>query len=106
VPLRIWVTAMVLVMIPLPAQAISRYETMSMSCTAIHATIMREGAVILRWRSARNPSLPLYDRFVADDGFCPSLERATLTTVPAADTKACPVYNCTYFDPRDDFFLD
>lgn len=87
----------------LPAQAILRYNSMEMSCGEAQSRIRQEGAVILRYRSARNPSLPLYDRYVAHDGWCDRGEFAKLEVVPTADTKQCRVLRCfprTY--PFDD----
>ena len=48
------------------AQAISRYNSSSMSCAEVQATVRGEGAAILRYRSTRNPSLQLYGRYVSD----------------------------------------
>jgi hypothetical protein len=87
------------------AQAISRYTSTSMSCQRIHSTIQRQGAAIMQYRSARNPTLPLYGRYVADGRFCKIDEIADTVSIPAADTKRCPVRQCKYVDPRDEFFL-
>ena len=78
----------------LPAQAISRYNSMQMSCGEAQSRIAEEGAVILRYRSARDPSLPLYDRYVAHGGFCVHGEFAKLEVVPTADTPQCRVLRC------------
>jgi hypothetical protein len=75
-----------------PAQAISRYNSTSMSCASAHQKIAEQGAVILRYRSPRG--LPLYDRFVINDRMCEPNEAATITTVPTADTPNCPVFSC------------
>jgi hypothetical protein len=76
------------------AQAISRYETPGMSCDQVQAAVARDGVAILRYRSTRNPSLPLYDRYVANESFCPFDEYAQLATVPASDTGQCRVLKC------------
>jgi hypothetical protein len=76
------------------AQAISRYNPTHMSCDRVHATIARDGAVLLRYRSPRNPSLTLYDRYVYSDRFCSQEEVLDRTFVPSADTRACPVFKC------------
>ena len=102
--MRTALAALVLCLIPAEAFAISRYNAQSMSCERIHAAIRNEGAVILRWRSLQNPNVQRYDRFVAHDGFCQSLERATTSYVPSSDSRSCPVYVCKSFDPRDGFF--
>ena len=86
------------------AQAISRYNTTTMSCAEVQARVRNEGAAILRYRSTRNPSLPLYGRYVSDRRYC-NLEEVTETAfVPAADRKSCPVRKCVQVD-ADDFFF-
>ena len=89
------------------AWAISRHDPTAMSCADVQATIAREGAVILRYRSARTPSLPLYDRYVADGRYCTTGEIVYPASVPAADTGACPVHLCKIpdLDDRDRFFF-
>jgi hypothetical protein len=78
----------------LPAQAISRYNSMQLSCDQAQSRIASEGAVILRYRSARDPSLPLFDRYVAHDGWCDHDQYARLFSVPTADATQCPVLKC------------
>lgn len=95
------VTLLALLVATLPAQAISRYESMSMSCDQAQARIAREGAVILRYKSQRDPSLQLYDRYVESARWCAVGEYAKLEVVPTADTRSCPVLRCfqkTYED--------
>jgi len=76
------------------ASAISRYQTNSMSCARVQAALGSDGAAILRYPAADNPSLQLYDRYVRDRTFCTPSQRADLTSVPAADTKKCQVRKC------------
>jgi hypothetical protein len=83
------------------AQAISRSNSTSMSCERIRATVRAEGAVILRWRG--KSGVLRYGRFVAHGGFCESGTRAETSYVPARDRGSCPVYECKYWDPEDDF---
>ena len=85
------------------AQAISRYESTSLACADVRAIIRAEGAAIMRWRSARNPGLPLYGRYVSHEGYCNFDEYADTVYIPAADTQ-CPVYECKPIE-FDDFFL-
>ncbi|MDP3898903.1 MAG: hypothetical protein Q8Q62_19710 [Mesorhizobium sp.] len=101
--MRMFIVGLCLAASALPAQAISRYNSMQMSCSQAQSRIQSEGAVILRYRSARNPSLPLYDRYVAHGGYCKQDEFAKLEVVPTADTNRCRVLRCmqkTY--PFDD----
>lgn len=93
-----------LVLAAFPAHAISRYNSMSMSCAAARNLIAREGAVILRYHSARHPNLPLYDRYVSDGGMCALGEGAAVDTVPTRDNPHCAVLKCrdiTYNTPFD-----
>lgn len=76
------------------AQAISRYDPTRMSCEGVQARVAREGAVILRYRLARNPNLPIYDRYVHDSRFCPAGQVRARAFVPSADARSCPVYKC------------
>jgi hypothetical protein len=87
----------------IPAEAISRYNSDSLSCAETQARVSDEGAVILRYRSTRNPSLTLYDRYVADGRFCGFREYARLATVPTADRGACRVLVCKPVEYDDHF---
>lgn len=83
------------------AQAISRYNSTSMSCDSVRAALRSEGAAILRWRS--KSGVQRYGRFVVDGRFCESGTRAEITYVPSKDRQSCPVRECKYWDPEDDF---
>lgn len=85
------------------AYAISRYNSQGMTCGQVQASIRNEGAVILRYASRRNPSLPLYDRYVLHDGYCEYGEYAKYASVPTRDTASCPVSKCEQ-RTDDDFF--
>lgn len=85
------------------AVAISRHDPTRMSCDRVHALVANEGAVILRYRSSRNPSLTLYDRYVANDSFCNMGEVLDRTYVPSADARACPVFKCKVHETHDRF---
>jgi len=91
--------ALFLLLLAAEAQAISRYDTKDMSCGQVQSAIEREGAVILRYRSPRDPSALRFDRYVRDRQFCRHNERAETTLVPAADRKACPVRECRPAEP-------
>lgn len=80
--------------IALPAAAIQRYNIQTMSCSAVQQAVQNDGAAILRWRSARNPTLPLYDRFVRNRLFCDPGEYAKRVYVPTRDRKSCVVRKC------------
>ncbi|MBB6014381.1 hypothetical protein HNR59_003775 [Aquamicrobium lusatiense] len=88
------------------AHAISRYDPTRMSCGAIQDRVAREGAVILRYTSKRNPNLPIYDRYVLNNRFCPAGQVRERADVPSADASSCPVYKCVQpeFERRDRFW--
>jgi hypothetical protein len=85
--------ALCLSLLAVEAHAISRYTTINMNCAAIQAALQSEGAAILQWRSTRDPSLPLYGRYVANRRYCQMEEVAEIAHVPAAD-GSCPVHRC------------
>ena len=95
--------ALSLSLVSLDAHAISRYNSTSMSCGEVKATVRAEGAVILRWRSPRG--IQRYGRFVANGRFCESGTRAETSYVPSSDRKSCGVYECKYWDPDDDIIF-
>ncbi len=86
------------------AYAISRYNSTSMGCAEVQETILRDGAAIMRWRSARN-GMQLYGRYVADGRFCESSTLPEWQSIPAADTRNCPVLECRYYDLDDELLL-
>lgn len=98
-------TAIAVVLASTQAHAISRYNSQSMSCAEAKAVVRNEGAVILRWRSTRNPTLPLYGRFVRNDGFCSASERAETSYIPTADNRSCAIDECKPYYPSDDDFM-
>lgn len=88
-----------------PALAIQRYNIQTMTCAAVQNAVNRDGAAILRYRSKRNPSLPLYDRYVRNRLFCGPSEYAERDYLPTRDTNRCLVYKCADIDfdfPFDD----
>jgi hypothetical protein len=91
---RIAITLPILLAAAADASAINRYDIGGLSCARVRGIVQSQGAVILRYRSTRNPSLTLYDRYVADGRYCQSSEVATTTGVPTADTNYCPVRKC------------
>ncbi|WP_442582742.1 hypothetical protein ACSBOB_12675 [Mesorhizobium sp. ASY16-5R] len=95
--------AVALTLVTGEAFAISRYNSMSMSCGEVQARIDREGAAIMRYRS--RSGAPLYGRYVSDIRFCPSSMRPEYRYIPSADTSQCQVLECQYFDLDDDPFL-
>jgi hypothetical protein len=93
--------ALGLLFVSVDAQAISRYNSTSMSCGEIKGTLRAQGAAILRWQG-RSGALR-YGRFVAHGGFCESGTRAETSYIPSADRRSCPVYECKYWSPDDEF---
>ena len=68
--MRIIIAAVCLIAAAVPASAISRYNTATLDCSEVKSRIHSEGAVILRFRSTFNPSIPRFGRYVAHSGFC------------------------------------
>jgi len=91
------------VLAPVAAEAISRYDPTTMRCASIQATIVSEGAVVLKWRPPDN--ILRFDRYVAGDRYCDADQRATPMTVPSADQAECPVYACRRYEPWDLFLF-
>lgn len=85
------------------AEAISRYTSTSMSCAEVKNTIDGDGAAIMRYQSRRGSGARLYGRFVRNGDFCSSGQRAEVSYIPSADRAQCPVYECKYYSPDDDF---
>ena len=79
--------AATMLLVSLPANAISRYNSTGMSCDEVKGTIRQDGEAIMRYRSARNPSLQLYGRYVRNDLFCRQSERAETVFIPSAGSR-------------------
>ena len=82
------------------AHAISRYNSKSVTCHKAHQLIARQGAVIFRYPSRRNPELILYNRFVAHGGLCAFGEQPALQSVPTADRASCRLIFCAQRNGR------
>ncbi len=76
-----------------PALALDQYNTSTMRCSQVQATIQRAGQVQLRHPSPGDPSQSLYDTYVANSSYCNARATRT-TTVPASDTARCKVRQC------------
>jgi hypothetical protein len=96
--------ALGLTMVVSDAFAIVRYNSSSMSCGAVRAAVHRDGAAIVRYRSARTGN-ELFGRYVRNGLFCSSSELPQIVYITAADTKLCLVWECKYFDREDEFLL-
>ena len=92
--MRTLLLASFMVLIAFPAAAISRYQSMSLSCHRVQAIIRHEGAAIIYYPSKFSSRRMLFDRYVADDRFCDSLRYPQLTTIPTADNPRCQVLYC------------
>jgi len=76
------------------AAAYPAYDISRMSCAEVQAALRGVGQAVLHYRNSRNPSLPLYGRYVSDSRFCDPGTTATYASVPAADNPACTVRQC------------
>ncbi len=90
-----------IVAVSFPALAINRYNVQTMTCSAVQSAVKQDGAAILRYRSARNPSLPLYDRYVRNANFCDINETAQISFVPSKDNPNCRVRRCESVNYND-----
>ncbi len=97
--------ALALAILPAQAHAVSRLNPTSVPCAKVQAFVRSQGAVILRWQSARVPGLPLFGRYVSDGRFCSDQEYAKLTVVPASDTRQCRVKVCERLMSVDEDFF-
>lgn len=86
--------AVLVLLTSVPAHAVSRYATPSLTCARIQAIIESEDAVILRYPSRRNSQLTLYDMYASASRFCPDGEVARPATVPTRDNNNCRVRRC------------
>jgi hypothetical protein len=77
-----------------PAEAISRYSALQLSCGEITSIIRREGAAIFRYPSPRRTGLTLFDRYVRDRGYCASHQALERVTIPTEDGGQCQVQHC------------
>ncbi|RKE85228.1 hypothetical protein [Rhizobium sp. AG855] len=82
-----------------PADAISRYNSQSLTCDQARQRVLNEGAVILRYPSTRVRGMTLYDRYVTRNALCAPHEYAERAYVPTRDEPRCPVLNCQSYDP-------
>ncbi|MEN9896090.1 MAG: hypothetical protein RIR97_1942 [Pseudomonadota bacterium] len=99
------IVAVALTAMAMPAQAINRYNTQKMTCQQVQSTLNRDKAAVLRYPSARNPSLTLYDRYVRSGYYCDGHTVPERVTIPVRDTDRCPVLHCIPRpDPCDSLF--
>jgi hypothetical protein len=98
--------ALVLIAMPIEANAIQRYTSTRMNCEEVRATIRGDGVALMRYKSKRTLGLQLFGRYVRSGQFCSIGEYAKRVHIPAADTNSCPVNECKRIeDDRDDLFL-
>ncbi len=88
---------MTAIALAVPAGAIERHVSTSMTCQAVQATIRAEGAALMQHESAVAAGMTVSDRYVANEHYCLSGERVVDTTIPASDTPECRVKACTPF---------
>jgi len=86
--------AAALCLVAFEASALERYDIDDMTCEQVQALVAQDGTAILRYRSKRSFSLPLYDTYVSGQQACDNSQVAQRTGVPSTDRKYCPVYKC------------
>ena len=88
-----YLVAAVVALMPFEASAIVRYMVQNMTCAEVQDSVTRDGVAIL-YRKAAKSGPPLYDRYVANESYCPSGQNTIKESVPTADTAACRVSKC------------
>jgi hypothetical protein len=83
-----------------PAVAISRVSSTSHTCSELRGIVARQGQVIFTHPGSRG-SGTLYDKYVADSGYCDASDVATEDYVPAKG-GSCRLYNCRTYEPPFD----
>lgn len=78
----------------LPAQAVSRYSALQLSCGEITSIIRQEGAAIFRYPSPRRSGFTLYDRYVRHSGYCARHQSLEKVYIPSAGGEQCLVQHC------------
>jgi hypothetical protein len=91
------VIALCLLPISSEAFAISRHQSVSMSCANIKGIIASEGAAIFRW--TQPPNIDRFGKFVRNGAYCFIGEEVKYAYIPSADNSKCPVLEC---QPEDD----
>ncbi len=76
------------------ALAVASYNTAGMSCARVQAALRSQGTALLRYPSQRTRGLTLYDYYAPDGRRCKKGGVGRRATVPASNTRACPVYRC------------
>ncbi|MBN9072767.1 MAG: hypothetical protein J0H34_14485 [Rhizobiales bacterium] len=100
-----YILAACLMLVSFDAMAIQRYNSSGMSCARVRAILSDQGAAILRYPAKHTPGLQLYGRYVRDARWCDRGEYAASVSVPAADTRSCPVFECRRIEGPDDLFI-
>ena len=98
--LRLTLAVAAFAMTSVTAEAISRYNSTTLTCAAARSHVAAEGAVVFRYPSSRKSGLTLYDRFVAQGGFCSWSVTARAKSIPTLDGQ-CALLACL---PRNDDF--
>lgn len=81
-------------MLTAPAAAQSRPDSLRMSCAAASALVKRAGSIVI----GTGPNI--YDRYVADIGFCFRGQYTKASWIRTADTPQCFVgYRCVDYNP-------
>jgi hypothetical protein len=77
-----------------PAEAVSRYSALQLSCGEITSIIRQEGSAIFRYPSPRRTGFTLYDRYVRHRGYCARHQSLEKVYIPSAGGEQCLVQHC------------
>ncbi len=91
--MKLLLATAIIALLPVEAGAVVRYMVQDMTCAEVQDSVDRDGVAIL-YRKAGNSGVPLYDRYVANESFCPGGQDTIKESVPTADTRNCRVSKC------------
>ncbi|MEO4041058.1 hypothetical protein AAFN47_05550 [Hoeflea sp. CAU 1731] len=86
--------AMCAVIYAMPANAINNYNTTNLTCARTQAILQQEGAAVLHYRNPHKPSIPLYDVYAKNSGYCGYGQYAKPYFVPTKDNPKCRARIC------------
>lgn len=86
--------AMLVLLTATQASALAQIQATGMSCAQVQASLQKNGQAVVHYRSARNPTLPLYDRYVANAGYCSVKQLPSTFSVPTRDNPKCRLMKC------------
>ncbi|MDL2399494.1 hypothetical protein [Rhizobium mayense] len=78
------------------AVAMSRHDSQSLTCSAVHDEMAKDGMVVLRHPSHAHPDMMMYDRYVTNSTACIGQGAMGTVSVPTKDDPNCKVKTCVF----------